>query len=348
MECKHMHSDIKLIVQAHSQNYAGMRPRDYVKLAYQHANGCEHMISNESAVKTRIESELNGEQLFAWFEDIGNGLARLHLTGGEYPLSAETVAGMFSYTARTFENRLPLEKVLSEITSCAPNDSELSEYIEEYKQAGMPPVSHSEEYRRQYSPKYRVVLKEFLKYAELFVRLEELMQKKERVTIAIDGMSASGKTSFSKMLSSVFKANVFHMDDFFLPQSMRTQERLSETGGNVHRERFFEEVLLPLISGNTVAYRAYDCQTGDYKPAETINPTRLNIVEGAYSCHPKLIEHYDLKIFMSISKDMQSERILKRNGQEMLKRFESVWIPMENKYIAEFKIKEKSDYSYQA
>ena len=40
---------------------------------------------------------------------------------------------------------------------------------------------------------------------------------------------------------------------------------------------------------------------------------------------------------------MQSERILKRNGENMLKRFTEEWIPLENKYFKEFKIEEKAD-----
>ncbi len=340
--------DFKNIIYAHAQKYTGMRARDYVKLAYQHANGCEHMILDENAVRERIESELLESAARVWFEDIGNGLSRLHLTGGDIPLSSETIAGMFSYTARTFENRLPLDGALSELLDCVKDCRELNGFIEEYKRAGMPPVSHSEEYRQLYSPKYRVVLSEFGKYAALFTRLESLMREKPRVIIAVDGMSASGKTRFADMLSQVFNACVFHMDDFFLPENMRTAERLSETGGNVHRERFKSEVLDSLVRGLAVSYRAYDCRTGEYMPAVEIKPAVLSVVEGAYSCHPALSEHYDMKVYMSISPDTQSARILRRNGSEMLERFENVWIPMENKYITQFKIAENADFSYRA
>ena len=38
------------------------------------------------------------------------------------------------------------------------------------------------------------------------------------------------------------------MDDFFLPPALRTPERRSEPGGNVHYERFLTEVLPNLRS----------------------------------------------------------------------------------------------------
>ena len=46
-------------------------------------------------------------------------------------------------------------------------------------------------------------------------------------------------------------------------------------------------------------------------------------------------EVYDLRVFFDIDDNIQKERILKRNGKEMLKRFTDTWIPMENKYAKE-------------
>ncbi|MCL1877401.1 MAG: hypothetical protein FWF80_00945, partial [Defluviitaleaceae bacterium] len=67
--------------------------------------------------------------------------------------------------------------------------------------------------------------------------------------IAIDGRSASGKTTLASELAAQTGASVIHMDDFFLPQDLRTEERLNTPGGNVHHERFASEVL-PHIKGS--------------------------------------------------------------------------------------------------
>ena len=43
--------------------------------------------------------------------------------------------------------------------------------------------------------------------------------------------------------------------------------------------------------------------------------------------HPALIGHYHLKIFMTVAKDIQLERIRRRSGEELLERFITEWIP---------------------
>ena len=82
------------------------------------------------------------------------------------------------------------------------------------------------------------------------MRMDELMNdlsKQSSFLLAIDGMSGSGKTTLAQSLQEKWHAHVFHMDDFFLPLEMRTPERLQQSGGNVHYERFLETVLKPLF-----------------------------------------------------------------------------------------------------
>ena len=60
-----------------------------------------------------------------------------------------------------------------------------------------------------------------------------LQEKGGRAVIAIDGMAASGKSTLAARLAEELDGCVIHMDDFFLPPELRTQERLSSPGGNV-------------------------------------------------------------------------------------------------------------------
>ena len=59
--------------------------------------------------------------------------------------------------------------------------------------------------------------------------------------------------------------------------------------------------------------------------------------------HPTFNDYSHLKVFMDVSFELQKERILKRNGEYMLKRFVEEWIPKENQYFETFMIKEKAD-----
>ena len=133
------------------------------------------------------------------------------------------------------------------------------------------------------------------------------------------------------------------MDDFFLPPEMRTEERLCEPGGNVHRERFLSEVLLPLSRGEEVAYRRFDCSIREILPPVAKKPTRLTVTEGAYSTHPELRGFYNLTAFLDISPELQRDRILKRNTPETAEMHFSRWIPMEERYFSHFGTKELCD-----
>lgn len=169
------------------------------------------------------------------------------------------------------------------------------------------------------------------------------------IIVTIDGMSASGKSTLGFYLKELFDCNLFHMDDFFLQDYQRTGERLAEVGGNVDYERFYEEVLKEIVQQEKVIYRPFDCKTRTIQGATEIMPKRLNIIEGSYSQHPyfsELYAHKDIvvcRIFTEISEEEQIERIRKRNGEFMLKRFVEEWIPKENAYFEKFGIKEKCD-----
>ena len=104
------------------------------------------------------------------------------------------------------------------------------------------------------------------------------------------------------------------------------------TGSNVDRERFEEEVLAPLVAGNIVQYRPWDCHTGDFAASHSVEPARLTIVEGSYSMHPALREYYDLMICLMIDSNEQLRRLEARNPR-MLQRFIDEWIPLENRYF---------------
>ena len=100
-------------------------------------------------------------------------------------------------------------------------------------------------------------------YEDLIGEFKMLAEREGSHIIALDGRCGSGKTTFAAMLKRIFDCNVFHMDDFFLPQEMKTEERLSEPGGNVHYERVLQEVILPLSRGEAVQLIPFNCSVND-------------------------------------------------------------------------------------
>lgn len=178
----------------------------------------------------------------------------------------------------------------------------------------------------------------------LFSRLDALLSSNEITVVAIDGRCASGKTTAAYILARKYGGSAVHTDHFFLPPEMRTPERISEPGGNLHRERFYGEVISRLRRPEGFSYRVFDCSKMSLCPTPAeVPPSRLIICEGSYSLHPAFGYYYDLALFSDVAPEVQAKRILKRNGEAKLEIFKSRWIPMEERYFRHFSIKEKCD-----
>ena len=184
--------------------------------------------------------------------------------------------------------------------------------------------------------------------AEEIVRLiEQSTCDHEPMLIAIDGRCASGKSTVASIVGEKLGCDVVHMDDFFLQMNQRTPARLLEPGGNVDYERVGAEVLQPAKRGLPVCYRKFDCSRMDFGDEVKLMPKKYLLVEGAYSCHPKLRDYFDLRIFMTIDADTQMVRIRERNGIERAQMFRDRWIPLEETYIRECRVQECCQESMQ-
>lgn len=183
--------------------------------------------------------------------------------------------------------------------------------------------------------------------SEILQHVEQLLQKKDFVLVAIDGRCSAGKTTLAARLQQMTECNVVHMDDFFLRPEQRTAERLKKPGGNVDHERFFQEVLTPFMQGKPFTYRPYDCRAQAFAASIEVHPSPINIIEGSYSCHPLLRNHYDLRIFLSVSSDEQMRRIIKRNG-EGAELFFQKWIPLEETYFTSCGIEACCDLRFES
>ena len=170
--------------------------------------------------------------------------------------------------------------------------------------------------------------------------INELLKEKDTVIIAIDGRCAAGKTTFANKLGNTLDCNVFHGDDFFLQKEQRTQERLSQAGENIDYERLIEEVIIPIQKGVEFSFRPFDCHTMDFGAEINVTPKKINIIEGAYCCNSHIYDYADIHVFMDIDNKTQHQRILDRNGADA-EMFFTKWIPMEERYFKEQKIKEK-------
>jgi len=181
-------------------------------------------------------------------------------------------------------------------------------------------------------------------FGALLQRIDALLAGRSHVTVAIDGRCGAGKSTLAGYLGDRYPARVTHTDDFFLPPELRTPERLAEPGGNLHYERFRAEVM-DRLAGD-IAYRRFDCRTGELLPPVTLPYTGLDVIEGAYCLHPYFGEYADIRVFLSLNYEERLRRIAGRCGEGRLQRFVREWIPLEEAYFAACRVERRCEFRY--
>ncbi|MBE0601596.1 MAG: hypothetical protein IH607_07380 [Firmicutes bacterium] len=175
---------------------------------------------------------------------------------------------------------------------------------------------------------------------QLVCALQRHTETDGRAVIVIDGDCAAGKTTLAAQLAARCGCGVIHMDDFFLPKALRTPERLREPGGNVHYERFFTEVIQPLLTNEAFRYGALNC--ADFSVREiAVTPDPCVIIEGSYALHPRFLDAYRqmnaITLFLRVPAKEQLFRLQKREDEASLRLFAEKWIPMEKRYQEAFR-----------
>lgn len=348
----------KNLILDHFKRYPELQIRDIFKFLHQSSFGCEHLLADPSAAVDYIRKEAESARTHTgdFVEELDGEYCRVHLDVLKEGLFPETFGKLFFLSARHQEDgRAALEEKLSVTADMIgegllPFDMDsFTNMAEDWRTEGFPAIHHSEEFRAVYAPAYRVIRREYALFLPLFVQIDRMKTERglecnsKSLILAIEGSSASGKSTLGNLLEQVYGCTLFHMDDFFLRPEQRTPERFAEPGGNVDRERFAAEVLEPLSRGEQIAYRRFDCSTFTILPPVEIKPSEFTVIEGAYCMHPELSGYYDFSVFLDVDPKVQKRRIRKRNSAELAERFFEEWIPLEQMYFDVMKVKEHCD-----
>ena len=206
-------TDIRDFLRAHCARYPELALQDVFKALYQSAFGCEHLIADPSAAADYIRAEAarSGDRISELVELLGGDYCRVHLGILQDGLSAETFARLFALSARHEEcGREKLEAMLTALQTMADagelpfSAQETAEAVERWRKDGFPPLHHSEIFRQNYAPAYRVLRRDFARALPLFARIDRLAAERSRVLVAIEGGSASGKTTLGELLQNVY------------------------------------------------------------------------------------------------------------------------------------------------
>lgn len=340
----------KACLRQQLHDHRNMTPQDVVKMCYQAAYGAEHLLQDLDESKRFFDDEYAKifERDEPLFERISEKLCRVNLGAWKRTgMPSEWLFCMFTETVFEENGKEYLREYLSAAEAVlydAGYDMLLwKDYIAEYESSGIHAVRHSEFYRQREKPAYRIVGVEHLKLLPILKRITEDAPNKRPYVIAIDGKAGAGKSTIAALLQKVLDAGMVYMDDFFLPPVMRTAERLEQTGGNIHYERFAEQIVPYLNSEAAFSYDVFDCGCMNYNSIHTVSEGKWKIVEGSYSHHPYFGEYMNLRVFVDVEAKEQLRRITVRNGEYMAEVFRTRWIPMEKRYFEEYSIRDKAD-----
>lgn len=158
-------SELNEILLWHAGQYPAMQPQDVVKLIYQNEFGCEHLIGDQAGMLEYLKREIaeNAQRkVERRWDEIGSGLVRLHLAGLKEQ-DAEAIFDAMRQTAAqhsgsedSFQSKLKEMRRLCQEEKLPFDEQTLDVWL-----AGYPggPVHHSDLFRHQYHPAYRVVLR---------------------------------------------------------------------------------------------------------------------------------------------------------------------------------------------
>ncbi|MBE9101620.1 uridine kinase family protein [Vacuolonema iberomarrocanum] len=157
-------------------------------------------------------------------------------------------------------------------------------------------------------------------------------------TLAIDGPSASGKSTLARLTSkSIKKSSIVHVDDFY---KTSTQRKNQITNNNLHGiafdlERLKQQALNPIALKKSTNYQIYNWTVDRLTDIRIIQPVGLIIVEGIYSLRQDLQNYYDFKIWLEVPKKLCEERVLERDrvGIGNYHNWKNDYRPAEEQYV---------------
>lgn len=156
-------------------------------------------------------------------------------------------------------------------------------------------------------------------------RALRLAPQDRRWLLAVDGVGASGKTTFTAALMKSITSRpvvVTHVDDFFNPAEIRHRMGRHSPAGfwldTYNYQALISTVLGPLRSCSDNLYRthSFDRATGQAVTPETVQAPHnaVVLVEGTFLHRDELVRFWDHSIYLHVPLAVASERMAVRDG----------------------------------
>lgn len=157
-------------------------------------------------------------------------------------------------------------------------------------------------------------------------RLLAAVPSEGRALVAIDGVGASGKTTFTARLARRIRTRpvvVLHADDYFHPSAIRHARGRHSAEGFWLDAYDYDALVLgaltPLAPGGSGLYRSasFDpARDAVVEPAPaSAPPDALVLVEGTFLHRDELLPFWDWSIYLDVPFEEATRRMVRRDGE---------------------------------
>ena len=165
------------------------------------------------------------------------------------------------------------------------------------------------------------------------------------LVVAIDGRSASGKSTLSEAVARAIDAAIVACDDFYAASvsdaewDRRTPEQRAADG--IDWRRLKREAINPLRTGRPARWYAFDFLAGPRSdgtyplqrtPTERA-PKSVVLLDGAYSARPELADILDLTVLVEATAPTRQARLEAREAPDFLRQWHARWDAAEEIYF---------------
>jgi uridine kinase len=178
-------------------------------------------------------------------------------------------------------------------------------------------------------------------------RLSEI--RKSPLIIALDGRSGTGKSTFAKNMAEKLGAAIIDGDDFYTGGTLtewakRNPQEKAELV--IDWKRIRNEALIPLKEGRTASWHPFNWETlqGLAEEPITLIPSKIVIVDGAYSGRPELADLIDVSALLQLADPIRRQRLKEREGELFVEEWHPVWDEAEEYYFTHIKPPETFDF----
>jgi uridine kinase len=136
--------------------------------------------------------------------------------------------------------------------------------------------------------------------------------------VGIGGRGGAGKSTLAGLIPG---AQVVGTDEFW-------------DGSEFELSRLRREVVDPLLEASVAHFHGFDWDAKRKAPTpRVVRPEGVVVIEGVCALHRMFRDAYDVRVWVDAPRELRLERGLARDGEAARERWETVWMPSEQRYI---------------